>query len=286
MKQELIHAVREYTAKGLSVIPTHNKVPVIKSWKVFQVRIPNEDDLLEWSGTFPSGLAVVTGDISGVCVVDIDNLEMLLVREWPETVRVETGRGVHLYFQYPVGKYIKSESGILPGIDMKAMGGLATLPPSQHVSTGKIYTWQTPFDRDRLAPLPQWLIDRCLSVPESVKVERDMLSKGEVKIYRRIGNPLSPDFVSRGMIDKALLVLIEDIANDVTHLRRGGYGRQIGLCPLHEEDTSSFTVYEQTNSFYCFGCSVGGDVIKLTQLIHKMTFTEAVRKLYKIYNNS
>ncbi len=34
-------------------------------------------------------------------------------------------------------------------------------------------------------------------------------------------------------------------------------------CPLHDEDTPSFRYYEDTSSFYCFGCQKGGDVINL-----------------------
>ena len=34
-------------------------------------------------------------------------------------------------------------------------------------------------------------------------------------------------------------------------------------CPLHDEDTPSCRYYEATESFYCFGCQKGGDVIEL-----------------------
>lgn len=37
-------------------------------------------------------------------------------------------------------------------------------------------------------------------------------------------------------------------------------------CPLHDEDTPSFKYYPETNTFYCFGCNTGGDIIKLHQV--------------------
>lgn len=39
--------------------------------------------------------------------------------------------------------------------------------------------------------------------------------------------------------------------------------RPVCKCPLHDEDTPSMRFYEETNTFYCFGCRAGGDVIEL-----------------------
>src|SRR5262249_48400833 len=44
-------------------------------------------------------------------------------------------------------------------------------------------------------------------------------------------------------------------------LKRDGSGRQKGLCPLHREDTPSFTVYK--DRFKCFGCGACGSNIDL-----------------------
>lgn len=48
-------------------------------------------------------------------------------------------------------------------------------------------------------------------------------------------------------------------------------------CPLHSEKTASCHVYE--HSFYCFGCGVGGDVIKFVQLYFNLDFMQAMAKL-------
>src|SRR3954470_21279304 len=52
---------------------------------------------------------------------------------------------------------------------------------------------------------------------------------------------------------------IEDTG--LTTLRPAGL-RLVGLCPLHEEKTPSFTVFKN-DSFYCFGCGEWGDVVDL-----------------------
>ena len=60
-------------------------------------------------------------------------------------------------------------------------------------------------------------------------------------------------------------------------LRRSGTTWK-GLCPFHGEKTPSFHVYDK-GFFKCYGCGVGGDVIKFVELSDKVTFPEAVRQL-------
>ena len=61
-------------------------------------------------------------------------------------------------------------------------------------------------------------------------------------------------------------------------LRGRGRVRQ-GLCPFHEETEGSFTVYADTQRFYCFGCGLGGDVLDFIQRSEGVDLPEAIRWL-------
>lgn len=50
-------------------------------------------------------------------------------------------------------------------------------------------------------------------------------------------------------------------------------------CPFHSEKTPSCTVFTDTQSFYCFGCGAGGDVITFTMKAENLDFMEAVKLL-------
>jgi DNA primase len=67
-----------------------------------------------------------------------------------------------------------------------------------------------------------------------------------------------------------------------TDLRRQG-ARWVGLCPFHEERTPSFSVDAQEKLYHCFGCGVGGDVIKFVEEKDGLGFAEAVELLADRY---
>lgn len=52
-----------------------------------------------------------------------------------------------------------------------------------------------------------------------------------------------------------------------------------GICPVHKESTGSFRIYPATNTWYCFGCQAGGDIIDLVQKINNCEFGEAIKIL-------
>jgi DNA primase len=71
---------------------------------------------------------------------------------------------------------------------------------------------------------------------------------------------------------------IVSVVGDVVSLRKTGATWK-GLCPFHGEKTPSFHVNREKGFFHCFGCGVGGDVIKFVELHEKVGFTDAVRML-------
>src|SRR6266852_2449947 len=71
-----------------------------------------------------------------------------------------------------------------------------------------------------------------------------------------------------------IVVLIQDYVS----LKKTGATWK-GLCPFHGEKTPSFHVNGDKGFFHCFGCGVGGDVIKFVELNDKVSFPEAVRQL-------
>jgi DNA primase len=71
---------------------------------------------------------------------------------------------------------------------------------------------------------------------------------------------------------------IVQVVQERVPLRRAGTSWK-GLCPFHGEKTPSFNVHGDKGYFKCFGCGVGGDVIKFIELYDKVAFPEAVRML-------
>lgn len=70
-------------------------------------------------------------------------------------------------------------------------------------------------------------------------------------------------------------VSLVEIASRYTDLKRRGR-RWMGLCPLHSEKTASFTVDEEKQLFFCFGCQQGGDAINFIRKIEGVSFREAL----------
>lgn len=76
--------------------------------------------------------------------------------------------------------------------------------------------------------------------------------------------------------------IVEVIGGYVSLKKRGT--KHWACCPFHGEKTPSFSVDENKQLFYCFGCHLGGDVFKFVQQKENINFIEAVKRLAEHYN--
>jgi Bifunctional DNA primase/polymerase, N-terminal len=120
--------------------PGDGKVPAI-AWREYQTRLPTEAELRAWFGAEPMNLAVVTGAVSGVIVIDGDAPAALhwLTRHLPYTPwQTQTPRGFHLWYRHP-GVRVPNRARVLTGdgrlaIDVRGDGGFVIAPGSRHAS--------------------------------------------------------------------------------------------------------------------------------------------------------
>ncbi len=71
---------------------------------------------------------------------------------------------------------------------------------------------------------------------------------------------------------------VESVISSYVTLKRAGSTLK-GLCPFHSERTPSFTVYPNTQSYFCFGCNAGGSVISFIERAENLDYVGAVEFL-------
>ncbi|MBP9864734.1 DNA primase, partial [Patescibacteria group bacterium] len=72
---------------------------------------------------------------------------------------------------------------------------------------------------------------------------------------------------------------IADLVGEYLQLKPAGSGSFKACCPFHQEKSPSFFVNRPRQSWHCFGCDQGGDVISFVQQIEGMDFREALELL-------
>lgn len=124
-----------------SVFPVKpNKRPQLETWEEYQRRLPTIEEINGWWKKWPeAGIAVVTGKISNLCVIDVDKPDLEITKT--NTLTSQTGRGGMHYFFRPNGVNYGCRVGVVDGVDVRGEGGYVVVPPSVH-STGTRYKWR------------------------------------------------------------------------------------------------------------------------------------------------
>ena len=74
---------------------------------------------------------------------------------------------------------------------------------------------------------------------------------------------------------KKRINIVDYIKKEGVELRKSGRTHS-AKCPFHQETKASFHVYEDTQSFNCFGCAVGGDIFKYVMKAEGMSYPESI----------
>jgi hypothetical protein len=173
--QTTLDYAKNYVSKGLSVIPVkpRGKNPIIE-WLPYQKRRPSMEEIEIWWRENPdANIAIVTGGISGLAVVDLDSEKAIAFAKdnhFPKTPAVKTGKGYHLYYAYKEGVGNFQRRADLPDIDLRGEGGYVVAPPSVHAS-GCRYEWITGkgFDDLTLAALPEIVLAKSAADKTPIK---------------------------------------------------------------------------------------------------------------------
>lgn len=181
----MLDAALSYLDLGWSLIPfkKDKKGSTIPEWKEYQTRCPTVEEVTAWWTKWPDALiAVVTGSLSGLYVVDVDDYDsdMSSYSGLTPTVTARTqSGGWHFYYKHP-GKSVilKNTVKFKALVDSRGDGGVVIVPPS--VGEKGEYTWaMSPFDTD-IAPLPQDIFDEVSSI-EKEPVDWGKVSSGATK---------------------------------------------------------------------------------------------------------
>lgn len=145
-----------YLKRGFSVIPVGKDKKPMFIWEKYQKQRPTEEEIAEWYfEKNPAGVAILTGELSGVVVLDVEVDGDASGLDIPTTPTAKTGGGGrHYYFKHP-GHEVKNRVRINKRkIDLRGDGGYVVAPNSRSIK-GQ-YEWLVGLDTP-LADMPEWL---------------------------------------------------------------------------------------------------------------------------------
>lgn len=127
------------------------------------------------------------------------------------------------------------------------------------------------------------ILAKKLLIPKLLEIENHVFRLKRLAAF--LGGDMTAHYQSddfRERRDIAKVYPIHEIAQSRIDLKPRGKNF-IGRCPFpcHEDKHPSFYIYTATNSFFCFGCNMGGDVIRLAMELYGIEFTEAITMLNK-----
>jgi hypothetical protein len=152
-----------YRQCGFSLFPVNvHKRPVIETWEPYQRCFPTDEELEGWFGRKQANIALVTGEISNLLVVDGDEHKAAGICAEIETrignapcpIQLTPRGGKHYFFSHERG--LTNKSDYTDGLDVRTTGGYIVAAPSRNAE-GKSWAWvegRSPLEIP-LSPMPE-----------------------------------------------------------------------------------------------------------------------------------
>lgn len=228
---------------------TNEKGKRVSAWSPFQRELPSVREVEDWFLIAPSAnMALVTGAVSNLCIVDCDTEEAVSgfcdlcgveVAADFQTPMVRTSRGMHFYFERPAAPDVRASKKVIetafeiPDLELKADLNCCTAPPSVHAS-GHQYRFEMSPHRYPLQPLPAPLAELATRTRQEIAVPSQPFSMNEVSSnYGRVA--------LRGALDK--LAATRAHRNDELNNQALAMGRLVASGVL-DEHTVKAALYE------------------------------------------
>jgi hypothetical protein len=190
MSNPRLEAALFYCSLGWSVIPLKpgDKKP-LTAWERHQRERATPDMIREWWSKFPdANIGIVTGKISGIAVIDIDEkigfieIEKYIALDLLTPQQRTPRGGLHIICKHPLNIELPNNARTIPGCDFRGDGGYIVIAPSTN-STGRPYAWLKGREPSKclLAELPQSYIDAITSKkrePRADDAPGDMYTPG------------------------------------------------------------------------------------------------------------
>lgn len=159
--------------KEFSLIPLKAKEPIVK-WRKYQYKRATTEEILGWYIKFGDiNLGIVTGRISNLAVIDVDDKKQMdklkeIIPNIFDTYYVITKRGYHFYFSID-GRKISNTGKLfnLPGVGLSVDGRYVVAPGSK--VNGHLY--RQVGSLDKIKQLPEAITDK-------EQLRRDIICRG------------------------------------------------------------------------------------------------------------
>jgi len=134
---DTLKAALLYRQHGYSIIPIspNDKIPLIQ-WTKYQSEIATEAEIRAWWDKWHNaGIGIVTGEVSGIVVIDIDSKEgeiacaPYIEGAYPQ-VKTPRKNGMHLYCTHQQGD-VHNKARVFDGVDVRGNGGYVIAPPTK-----------------------------------------------------------------------------------------------------------------------------------------------------------